>query len=271
MSSETAAPPPPLPELRTPARTLGSLADLVLFLLAAVVLFVVVNSVGALLLAWFSRPDHPGLSWSELLKVVAERHQFDAFFVVPVQLVFNLLLLCGLYGLVSGLRGLPFWRSMGFHRLAAGQVVIALAAGVLLALAVNFLGLLFPPPETVAFERLFSSRTSALLIVMTSLLAAPLFEETVFRGYIYGVVENQWGRVAAVLSSGLLFGSIHFPQLWPGYFHMLLICLVGVVFSLARAQAGTTVASVLLHLSYNAIISFFFLVSPTFRTLPASP
>jgi membrane protease YdiL (CAAX protease family) len=97
---------------------------------------------------------------------------------------------------------------------------------------------------------------------------APLVEELIFRGYIYTVLERLWGVAPAVLLSGVLFGSIHFPQLWPGYFQMFLLCVVGVVFSLARARTGTTLASVALHFGYNAAISLLFLFSENFRDLP---
>ena len=274
MENETApplAPPPePAPGLAPPRLpSLGDVRELLLFLLAALALFILVQSAALYLLAASTRPEHPGLPWPELLRQVAERHQFDAFFAVPVQVVYYALLLLLLYAMVRARRGLPFWSSLALRSLPWGHAVQALAAGILLALLINLLNLVIPPPEPLAFDRLFTGRAAALLIISASLLLAPLVEEIVFRGYIYGVLERLWGVTPAVLGSGLLFGSIHFPQLWPGFFQMLLLCLVGVVFSLARARTGTTVASIVLHFGYNATISFFFLLSPTFRALPA--
>jgi membrane protease YdiL (CAAX protease family) len=252
-----------------PAPPPGYLRDLFLFLLIAVLLFPLVQLAAVNLLAFRARGGSPELSWNKLIEQVIERHQYDAFFAVPLQLVYYLLLLGVLYTLVRVRRRLPFWSSLRLRLLSLPQLSQGLLAGVLLALLVNLLNIVFPPPQPVAFDRLFSSRAAALLVIAASLLMAPLAEEIIFRGYIYTVLERAWGMTAGVLVSGILFGSIHFAQLWPGYFQMFLLCVVGIVFPFARARTGTTLASIALHFGYNAAISALFLISPTFRSLPA--
>jgi membrane protease YdiL (CAAX protease family) len=253
-----------------PARPLGGFRDLLIFLLGALLLFLFVQSAALYLVAWDARQESPELPWPELIRQVAERHQFNAFFAVPVQFAFYIFLLLLLYGLVRVRCGLPFWSGLKVRPLPTKLAGQALAAGFALALLINALNLLFPPPETLAFDRLFTTRAAALLVMGASLVMAPIVEELVFRGYIYTLLENLWGATPAVLASGLLFGFIHFPQLWPGYFQMLLISVVGLVLSLARARTGTTLASIVLHFGYNATISLFFVISPTFRALPAA-
>jgi len=269
----TTEPPPltePLPQPPpSPASTLGGLRELVYFLVAAFALFLVVQFSALYFLVWEAAQDSPGRDWAELSREVSERNQGNAFLIVPVQVVSYALLLLLLYALLR-LRGLPFWSSLAVSRLPAGQVATALVAGVLLALLVQLANALFPPSEPLALDRLFTSRAAAQLIMAASLLLAPLVEEIVFRGYIYGLLERVWGAAAAVLASGLLFGSIHFPQLWPGFFQMFLLCVVGLVFSLSRAQTGNTTAAIAVHFGYNATISALFLLSPAFRALPAS-
>ena len=261
-TSEPAAAPPP-----APARRLGGLPDLILFLLGAVGLFVLVQLAAAFLLIYDARQKNPGLTWSEIVQLVNRRVEYNAFFAIPVQLIYYALLLLLLYALVRGLRGVPFWSGLALRRLPAAQAGAALFAGVVLALVIQTASLLVPPPEELPFDRLFSSRAAAWLIIAASLLVAPLVEELIFRGYIYTVLEGVWGMPAAVLASGLLFGAIHFPQLHPGYFQMGLLCVVGIVFSWARARTGTLFASVLLHFGYNATLSAAFLASEQFRKL----
>ena len=255
------APPPPSPSL-------GGLRELLVFLLSALALFLFVQFSALYVLAWRAAQESPGRQWAELLREVSDRHQGNAFLVVPIQAISYGLLLILLCALVRR-RGLPFWSSLAVRRLPMNQVAPALVAGALLAMLIQLANALFPPPEPLALDRLFSSRAAAQLIMATSLLLAPLVEEIVFRGYIYTLLERIWGTAAAVLASGLLFGSIHFPQLWPGYFQMLLLCVVGLVFSLTRAQTGSTTASIVIHFGYNATISLLFLFSPAFRALPA--
>jgi membrane protease YdiL (CAAX protease family) len=242
--------------------------ELFLFLLAAVALFPLVQFAVINFLVYLERMDQPEVAWSKLIQQVVERHQYNAFFAVPLQIVYYILLIGLLYVLVTVIRRLPFGQGLHLLPLPMAQLGQGLAAGALLAMLVNFLNAIFPPVETPAFELLFSSQAAALMVIAASLLMAPLVEEIIFRGYIYTVLERIWGVAPAVLLSGALFGSIHFPQLWPGYFQMFLLCVVGVVFSLARARTGTTVASIALHFGYNALISLLYLFSENFRELP---
>jgi membrane protease YdiL (CAAX protease family) len=262
----------PLPEATpappAPPPAPGTLRELFLFLLAAVALFPLVQFAAINFLVYLERMDQPDAAWSKLIQQVVERHQFNAFFAVPLQLAYYFLLIGLLYILVTVFHRLPFGQSLRLLPLPTSQLGQGLAAGALLALLVTLLNGIFPPVETPAFERLFSTQAAALLVIAASLLMAPLVEEIIFRGYIYTVLERTWGVAPAVLLSGVLFGSIHFPQLWPGYFQMFLLCVVGVVFSLARARTGTTLASMALHFGYNAIISLLFLFSENFRDLP---
>lgn len=265
--------PPPLSEPAIvasppPAPSLGGLRELTFFLLAALALFLVIQVAALNLLVWETAQRSPGRDWTELSREVSERHQSDAFLIVPVQAISYALLLILLYALVRR-RNLPFWSSLAVRPLPAGHAATAVVAGILLAMLIQLANAIVPPPEPLALDRLFSSRAAAQLIMAASLLLAPLVEEIVFRGYIYGLLERVGGTAAAVLASGLLFGSIHFPQLWPGYFQMLLLCVVGLVFSLTRAQTGNTTASIVLHFGYNATISVLFMLSPAFRALPA--
>lgn len=260
------------PEIPVPVpagrRSLGGLRELLVFLLAAVALFPLVQYAGLWVYLYFMQQQSPGAGLPELLDEAIRRVQFNAFFLVPVQVAYGLLLLLLLYGLVSRVRGLPFWRSLALKALPPQSIGSALLAGGLLALVVQVSNLISPPPETLGIDRLFTSRLAAALIVVVSVTVAPFIEELVFRGYIYTLLEGAWGMTPAVLASGLLFGSIHFPQLYPGYFQMLLLCVVGIVFSLARARTGTVVASMVLHCAYNGTISLLFLLSPQFRELP---
>jgi uncharacterized protein len=94
-----------------------------------------------------------------------------------------------------------------------------------------------------------------MLLMALGVLVAPLFEETIFRGCIYPVLARRWGVGASVLTTGILFGMAHAPQLWPGYGQIALLMCVGIVLTYVRARTGTVAAGYFMHLGYN---SFFF-------------
>jgi membrane protease YdiL (CAAX protease family) len=141
-------------------------------------------------------------------------------------------------------------------------------AGLIFAPVIQVGNLLFPPPEPLLFDKLFTSKTAVWMLLPMAVFAAPLMEELVFRGYLYGVLERLGGPRLAIYLSGILFGSIHFPQLYPGLFQMALICVVGIAFSFARARTGTVVAAIAVHFGYNLALSLLYFISPHFRSLP---
>lgn len=156
----------------------------------------------------------------------------------------------------------PFWRTIGWRALEPGQVPRALrylgfiVGGFMLALLVELVSIRFGTKAKLPVQALFQDRRTALLLMLMAVLVAPVIEETIFRGYIYPVVARSYGVTAGVLSTGILFGLLHAPQLWGGWVQISMLVLVGIVLTYARAATKTVLASYLLHLSYNFFISF---------------
>lgn len=259
------APPPSPAQAR-----IGRPLDLVwLFLFGAVALFAVQAIAVAVFVAWL-QTQHPELRTPELLRLAVQQAETNAFFAVPVQAGLYLLLALFIYLRVRRAAAAPFWSAVAWRRLGQERAVAVLVAGLVLAVAVQLGSALFPPPEPLPIEKLISTREAALLVLGASLLIAPFFEELIFRGYLYTVLEPAWGVTPAVLLSGTLFGLLHVPQLLPGWPQVVLLCLVGIVFSFVRARTGSLRASFLMHLAYNATLVVLYLISPEFAELPAT-
>jgi len=176
-----------------------------------------------------------------------------------------LLFLLLLAYLIAQLRlnfGAPFWRTIGWRGLEPKVVPRALRyfgfvmLGFFLALFVEAMSVQFGTKAKLPVQVLFQDRRSAMLIMLISVLGAPVFEETVFRGYIYPVVARSFGITAGVLGTGILFGLMHAPQLWGGWVQISMLVLVGIVLTYVRATTRTVLASFLIHISYNLSISF---------------
>ena len=95
--SSPAAPLVPAPE---PAPSLGGLRQLILFLLAALGLFLLVQAVTVSSILYSAHQQNPELAWGALARRVEQRVQYDAFFLVPVQLVYSVVLVGLLYAWV---------------------------------------------------------------------------------------------------------------------------------------------------------------------------
>ena len=87
-----------------------------------------------------------------------------------------------------------------------------------------------------------------LLLGLTAVVLAPLFEETIFRGALLPVLGRRFGRLPGVLLSGLLFGMAHISigELAP-------LTVLGVGLGLLRISSGRLLPCVLMHGIWNAV------------------
>jgi len=171
--------------------------------------------------------------------------------------------------------GLPFWRALGWGPLETGgrprgyvyarYVLGGFLFSVLIQLASGAVGTKVKLP----IENLFQDRPTAILLMLMAVTIAPLFEETVFRGYIYPVMARSLGVGTSIVVTGTLFGMLHAPQLWGGWGQIALLIVVGIFFTYVRAKTRTVVASYLLHVGYNTLPLLAYLVaSRGFQRLP---
>lgn len=202
----------------------------------------------------------------------------DPKLLVGTNVLWFALIMLFLYITLAVLRGLPFWRSLGWRRFNSnpltgkGRPWMYFFAGCGLAIFVAIASSQVKNTEHLPIQELFKNRTGALLLMAMAVLVAPLVEETVFRGYLYpffagkfslfaeifGVDSSQavrTGTVAGIFVTGILFGLLHGSQLGWTWGLVSLLTLVGVIFTFARAWTGTVFASFLLHLGYNSMIA----------------
>ena len=164
---------------------------------------------------------------------------------------------------------------MGWRPLETGKAPRGIAylgfigGGFLLSLLIQLASATVEPKGKLPIEAFFQDRRTALFLMLMSVLLAPVFEETIFRGYLYPVVARSFGVGAGIMATGTLFGLLHAEQLWGGWVQIGLLVVVGIFFTWVRAITKTVVASYLLHLSYNSFLFFAFLVtSHGLRSLP---
>lgn len=113
------------------------------------------------------------------------------------------------------------------------------------------------PQEILQF--LINSRDlwEKLLLIFMAVVMAPLAEETIFRGYIFGATRQYLGRWPAILINSAIFALIH------GHVPALLGLFVLAVFlSLVYERTGSLWAPIMLHAAFNSITIIWTLVVP---------
>jgi membrane protease YdiL (CAAX protease family) len=85
-------------------------------------------------------------------------------------------------------------------------------------------------------------------IILLAVVIAPLAEEFVFRGFLYGVLKRYAGAVPALIFSGISFALIHLhaPSLLPLF---LLAC----VLTLAYELSGSLLVPMGMHALFNSV------------------
>jgi uncharacterized protein len=166
-----------------------------------------------------------------------------------------------LYVTLAVLRGLPFWKSLGWRKIQAqagglpAHPLLYFFMGCGLSLVVAIVTSALRPPENIPIEELFKHRQTALLFIAMAVLVAPLVEETLFRGYLYPLFARSLGVGSSIVITGILFGLMHAEQLGRTWSLVSILVVVGIVFTMVRARTGSVFASYLMHLGYNSLIS----------------
>ena len=155
-----------------------------------------------------------------------------------------------------------WWRTTGALFANAGRVLSSLGLGLIAFYGFNELSarLLRLLPLRLAnlndatiSTRLGASPGSTILIVV---FLAPVVEETLFRGYAFGVLRER-SRTAAYVFSCLLWALAHVWQYAAGDWSYLLLTLQyvapGLVLAWTYERAGSLWGSVLLHGVVNAL------------------
>jgi hypothetical protein len=191
-----------------------------------------------------------------------------SLFLIVNQAILSLGLLAYLAAQIRVRFQSPFWRTIGWRPLPTGTTIPRrivylglILGGFSLSLLVQLASAALQTKAKLPIQEYFQDPRSALLLMLMSILLAPLVEETIFRGYLYPVLARSFGIGAGVIITGTLFGLLHAPQLWGGWGQIALVIGVGIIFTAARAISRTVVASYILHVSYNSFLFIAFLIA----------
>jgi membrane protease YdiL (CAAX protease family) len=134
--------------------------------------------------------------------------------------------------------------------------------GFVLALAVVLLGnVLGIPNVETPFDELLKDTLSRVAIALFGITLGPIIEELLFRGFIQPVLVDSIGVLPGILATSIVFGALHLMQnafIWQSG---VLITLVGFVLGVVRHVSGSTRASAITHISYNALPFLALLIS----------
>ena len=166
-----------------------------------------------------------------------------------------------------GLKGWPTWTDIGLA-LVGFFAYMLLAAGVLaLFVWMHDIGV-FPwfeveEAQDVGFNVL-NSGLDKIVAFITLVVVAPIAEEIIFRGWLYGKLRRKFseklsnvaGMILSILLVSVLFGMVHLQ--WNVGVNVFAL---SVVLCSLREITGTIYAGILLHMLKNGVAFYFLYVA----------
>jgi membrane protease YdiL (CAAX protease family) len=157
-------------------------------------------------------------------------------------------------------RGPPPRVYLALNALAPGAVLRWVALTLALVLLADALWYLNGRPiVTEYFVALYQSACLPALLWLALIVAAPLFEEILFRGFLFaGVCASRLGNAGAVLATSAAWTAIHTQYEAP---ELALIFVLGLLLGLARLRTGSIYAPLAMHAANNALSALELVVS----------
>lgn len=201
----------------------------------------------------FQKDLHPVPGWSLLLFLAAAAAiGGPAILYLPDKTMLSLLAAFFVTGLVAvaiavAPLGLPAaLRALGFRAVGWRPVVLGVVVTTILSFAVSQLGI---QPQGV--RRVTDQVQDPAVLVPTLLvlaILAPLVEELVFRGLLYGWLAGRWGHLVAFVASSLAFAAAHYEPA-----HIVLVVPLGLWFGWLRWRTNSLVPGIVAHVINNGV------------------
>ncbi len=159
-------------------------------------------------------------------------------------------------GVTFGMMRLAFWRlhSQGVPRTFGDGTLGAVSSGVLAGLAAAGLALIYlilardtPLFQDVHRTLLFGNSDKALIAIL-AIAAAPVFEEFIFRGLIFGGLRRSLGLLPSMLASAAIFAIVHPPA------SVIPVFGLGLAAALVYERRKLLIAPMTAHAVYNAAV-----------------
>lgn len=155
-----------------------------------------------------------------------------------------------------GLQRLPTWTDIW---MAPVGLIVYLVISALLIYAATALLPWFDVEQAqdTGFDQL-SQRYEYILAFVTLVVIAPVAEEILFRGYLFGKLSKFVPIWIAILLTSVLFGFIH------GAWNLAIDTFaLSVVMCLLRLATGSLWAPIMLHMTKNGIAFYILFINPT--------
>ncbi|MEN3333944.1 MAG: protease family protein [Blastocatellia bacterium] len=173
-------------------------------------------------------------------------------------IVAHLLTILFCWAVVTRLRSQPFFESLGWNWAGHSPLywlglAIAIFIGINLA---NAVFVKFLPQKETDFDKLIKSGPQVrLAIAILASFSAPLVEEIVYRGVIFGALRKYLSATTTIIIVTLVFTGVHVLQYAGAWASLAGLMLLSLVLTVVRAKSKTLLPCIVIHFINNAVVS----------------
>ena len=167
------------------------------------------------------------------------------------QAVLEALLLSALYVLARVRHQLPFAQAVQWD-LQFRRAWLYIFTAPALALSVSVFGALLRAPLIPnAIDQLTALDVPLPVVAIFAVMAGPMFEELVFRGFLQPLLQSRLGAIPGLLAASGAFSLLHGAQNNWAWQYLVLLFFAGLAFGVVRHRTNSTAAAFLLHMGFN--------------------
>lgn len=159
----------------------------------------------------------------------------------------------------------PFWKTLRWEWPQGTTPGTAILLSVLIAVVLYGLawGLttLYGGEKTDLDRLIESSIYTRVATAFLAFATAPLVEEVIYRGVIYPAIEKVMGMGFAIAVVSMLFAGVHVWQYRTNIAVIVVITLLSIILTVARAVTGKLLPSFIIHLVFNGVQSVLIVLS----------
>ena len=124
---------------------------------------------------------------------------------------------------------------------------------ILIMVAMEAINLWFDRPTPEFMTKVYSSTQNLPLLWIAVSVAAPFFEEFLFRGFLLeGLARSKMGLVGAIIFTSATWAIIHMQY---GWFEIISIFIIGIVLCIAKIKSNSLYLPVAMHMFMNLVAS----------------
>lgn len=155
-----------------------------------------------------------------------------------------------------GMQRLPSW--MDFVWVPAGAIVYLILTAIVTTVAMSYLTFVdYDQVQETGFTNM-GAQTEYVLAFIMLVVIAPIAEELLFRGYLFGKLRKYAPLWISIFITSALFALVHFA--WNVG---LDVFALSIVLCLLRVISGSLWPSIMLHMLKNGVAFYFLFINPS--------